>query len=73
MKRITEQEAELYIPLINGGEDTCKRAVAYTLTPVEGEPGWDEVTYYGDPSGVYDINPLEFMLKQWQQEDSTNK
>lgn len=73
MKRLTQEEAEFYIPLVEGDPMFCKKAVAFTLTPVEDEPGWDEVTYYGDPSGTYDINPLEIMLKEWQQEDSTNK
>ena len=77
MKRLTQEEAEFYIPLVEGDPMLCRKAVAFTLTPVEDEPGWDEVTYYGDPSdnrcGTYDINPLEIMLKEWQQEDSTNK
>ena len=73
MKRLTQEEAEFYIPLVEGDPMFCKKAVAFTLTPVEDEPGWDEVRYYGDPSGEYDINPLEIMLKEWQTEKDINK
>jgi hypothetical protein len=32
---------------------------------VEGEPGWDEVTYYADPNANYSVSPLEIMLDEW--------
>jgi hypothetical protein len=57
MKRITHDEAKLYLPL--SSSDTrysMRRAIAYTLTPVPNDPGWEEITYYGaswvDPTNI---------------------
>jgi hypothetical protein len=48
MKRITHDEAKQYLPL--SSSDTrysMRRAIAYTLTPIPNDPGWEEITYYG--------------------------
>ena len=48
MKRITHDEAKQYLPLDN--KDTrysMRRAIAYTLTSIPNDPGWEEITYYG--------------------------
>jgi hypothetical protein len=65
MRRLQPEEVQFHIPLNIYDPLVCKKAVAYTLTPVEDEPGWDEVTYYGDPSSSYDVSPLELMLNEW--------
>lgn len=51
MKRITPEEAKYYVKL--EGEDPYKmrKAVAFSLIPSD-EPGWEEVTYYGE--GILD-------------------
>ena len=49
MKRLTHDEAKLYRPL-NPEIDFkyhMKSAIAYTLTPDQNNPGWEEITYYG--------------------------
>ena len=48
LKRITTEEAKMYRRLPHDDQRTIKQAVAFTLTPVEGEEGWEEVTYYGE-------------------------
>ena len=50
MKRITQEEANYYLPI---PEDSglLSKAVAFTLTPSE-EPGWEDVTYYRE--GIMD-------------------
>lgn len=45
LKRITSEDSHFYIPLEPGN---IERAVAYTLTPTEGMPGWEDVQYYGE-------------------------
>jgi hypothetical protein len=44
-KRITVEESKYHIKLQPGEIDM---SVAFTLTPVEGQPGVEEVTYYGE-------------------------
>jgi len=49
MKRLTHDEAKLYRQL-NPEIDFkyhMKSAIAYTLTPDQNNPGWEEITYYG--------------------------
>ena len=65
MRKLTDEEIGFYQPLQFDDPTLVKRAVAYTLTPVEGEPGWDEVTYYADPNANYSVSPLEIMLDEW--------
>ena len=65
MRRLTDEEVGFYQPLQFDDPTLLKRAVAYVLTPVEGEPGWDEVTYYADPNANYSVSPLEIMLDEW--------
>jgi hypothetical protein len=45
LKRITQEESKYYVKLDQG---CVNMSVAYTLTPTEGKPGWDDVTYYGE-------------------------
>lgn len=52
LKRLTLEETKMYRKLNQDDPRTIKQAVAFTLTPVEGEPGWEEVTYYGE--GIMD-------------------
>lgn len=48
MKRITQDEAKLYLPLSNNDmRYNMRRAIAYILTPIPNNPGWEEITYYG--------------------------
>lgn len=70
MKRITEMEAELYIPLDPNDPLIAKKAVAFTLTPTGNFDSitgteWDEVTYYTD-SITNPVSPLEIMLNEWK-------
>ena len=65
MRKLTDDEVGFYQPLQFDDPMLTKKAVAYTLTPIEEEPGWDEVTYYADPSANYDVSPLEVMLSEW--------
>lgn len=55
LKRITEEEAQYYIPLDTNNPASTARAIAFTLTP-EPDTGWDLVKYYGeavfDPTGT---------------------
>lgn len=44
LKRITEEEAQQYIPCSEDYTRGFDAAVFYTLTPLE--DGWDEVTYF---------------------------
>lgn len=49
MIHITTQDAFNYQKLTyRDSPFTCKRAVAYTLTPSEEGGGWEDVTYYGE-------------------------
>lgn len=48
LKRITTEETKRYRKLPQDDPRTIKQAIAFTLTPIEGEEGWEEVTYYGE-------------------------
>jgi len=58
MKLISQEEAKQYRHLTQ--EHIVRRGmrevVAYTLTPIPNEPGWEQVTYYGaswvDPTNI---------------------
>lgn len=52
MKRIEIDETHFYIELDPNQPYISRKAVAYTLSPVPGEPGWEEITYYGE--GILD-------------------
>ena len=75
LERISPAEAESYIELSIYDEKVCTKAIAFTLTDVEGGiypassygTAWQEVTYYGDESSISDnpLSPLEFMYKEW--------
>ena len=71
MIRLREDQVEFYQPLNIEDPLLCKKAVAYTLTPVkdsaEEHGKWSEVTYYADPNADYSVSPLELMLKEWEQ------
>jgi hypothetical protein len=48
MKRITHDEAKQYLPLSSSDiRHSMRRVIAYTLTPIQNDPGWEEITYYG--------------------------
>ena len=49
MKRITQQEAKQYRLLDHDfiRRHGMRQVIAFTLTPIHNEPGWEEVTYYG--------------------------
>ena len=48
MKRLTHDEAKKYRPLSSSEmRYSMRRAIAYTLTPIPNDPGWEEITYYG--------------------------
>ena len=48
MKRLTHDEAKQYRPLSSSElRYSMRRVIAYTLTPVLDDPGWEEITYYG--------------------------
>jgi hypothetical protein len=48
MKRLTHDEAKQYRQLSSSDMHySMRRAIAYTLTPVQDDPGWEEITYYG--------------------------
>lgn len=55
LKRITPEEANFHLELDIYSPYVCQEAVAFTLTPSQDNPGWEDVTYYGesvmDPSG----------------------
>ena len=66
MKRITEEEALNYMPLVPGDPLLCHKAHAFTLTPDPDDPRWENVTYYTDDSKpLYLLHPLEIMYKEW--------
>jgi hypothetical protein len=49
MKRITPQEAEGFIPLLENYTDTKVTSASYfTITPSERGEGWEDVTYFMD-------------------------
>jgi hypothetical protein len=51
MKRITQDEVKNYKELPDNGDPfRIRHAVAFTLTPIADEPGWEKVTYYGSKS-----------------------
>lgn len=58
MKRITQQEAKQYRHLDHDfiRRHGMRQVIAFTLTPIPNEPGWEEVTYYGaswvDPTNI---------------------
>jgi len=54
MKRITPEDAHLYIRLDESDTYRLRKAVAFTLTPSKdpGFEGWEDVTYYGE--GIVD-------------------
>jgi hypothetical protein len=58
MKCITQEETKKY-RLIDHNyirRKGMREVIAYTLTPIPDEPGWEQVTYYGaswvDPTGI---------------------
>ena len=57
--RINAEETKRYRKLPKDDPRTVSQAVAFTLTPIEDEPGWEEVTYYGE--GM--INPSNAISK----------
>ena len=59
MIRINTEETKRYRKLPQDDPRTLSQAIAFTLTPVEGEPNWEEVTYYGE--GM--INPSNAISK----------
>ena len=65
MRRLTDEEIGFYQPLQFDDPTLTKRAVAYTLTPIEEQLGWEEVMYYADPNANYSVSPLEIMLDEW--------
>ena len=61
MKRLTDEQSHYYKVLNSDkytSEQICRKATAYTLTPVPGEPGWDEITYYQDSPFDQNGNPV---------------
>jgi len=58
MKRITQDEAKQYRKLESDTHfrHNMRQAIAFTLTSIDDEPGWESVTYYGaswvDPTQV---------------------
>ena len=58
MKRISVEEAKQYRVLTNDylRLRSMREVVAFTLTPIPNEPGWEQVTYYGaswvDPTNI---------------------
>jgi hypothetical protein len=58
MKRITQDEAKQYRKLESNTHfrHNMRQAIAFTLTPIDNEPGWETVTYYGaswiDPTQI---------------------
>jgi hypothetical protein len=51
MKRITQEEINDYIELPDNGDPfRIRHAVAFTLTPIPDEHGWEKVTYYKSKS-----------------------
>ena len=69
MKRITPDEAKEYRPLQSGylsyNSHNVHHVIAFTLTPIDGEPGWEKVTYYGkkyiDPIKDDKPNPVHYV------------
>jgi hypothetical protein len=66
IKRITEEQAHFYKPLISNNyslEQLCDKATAFTLTPDPKDPRWDIVTYYEDSPFAQDgsLTPTEFV------------
>jgi hypothetical protein len=51
MIRITANETHFYVKLTGDDPRKMEKAVAFTLTD-SGEPGWQDVTYYGE--GILD-------------------
>ena len=48
MKRITHDETKLYRQLSESEtRHSMRRAIAYTLTPIQDGSRWEEITYYG--------------------------
>jgi hypothetical protein len=48
MKHLTLDDAKQYRPLSSSDmRYNMRRAIAYTLTPIQDDPGWEEITYYG--------------------------
>jgi len=73
MNRITEMEAELYIPLTPNDPLIAKKAVAFTVTPTGDFNSftgaeWHDVTYYTD-NITNPVSPLEIMLNEWKYSD----
>ena len=49
LKRISHEEASFYTPLDPDNHSSLlSRAVAFTLTPCDDAPGWEEITYYSE-------------------------
>ena len=46
MKRISESEKKLYVLIDPSDPMLCKKAVAFSLTKSQEDPGWEEVSYY---------------------------
>ena len=75
LRRVSSREAESLIELSIYDDKVCTKAIAYTLTDIEGGiypassygTAWQEVTYYADESSTSDnpLSPLEFMYKEW--------
>lgn len=72
MKRISKDEILNYTPMAVGDPLFARKAIAFTLTPDPGNPGWDIVTYYtNDSINQSPMSPLEIMYKEWDDIDST--
>tara|TARA_R110002012_G_C11309083_1_gene574366 strand:- start:55 stop:528 length:474 start_codon:yes stop_codon:yes gene_type:complete len=46
MKRITAEEAEQFVPYKSDQKAEISDVAYFTRIPIEGEKGWDKVTYY---------------------------
>ena len=76
LERISPAEAENYIELSIYDNKVCTKAIAFTLTDVEGGiypdssygTAWQQVTYYADSDSINNTSallyPLEFMYKE---------
>lgn len=71
MKRIYGNEVLDYMPLMSGDPMFARKAIAFTLTPDNDNPGWELVTYYtNDSINQSPLSPLEIMYREWDDIDS---
>jgi hypothetical protein len=68
MKRISVEEAKQYRVLTSEyiRLRSMREVVAFTLTPIPNEPGWEQVTYYGaswvDPTSIPQLPHYIYIL-----------